>query len=233
VDALEHRLLPGKDLELPLDRFRGSEEVIAERQRPYVSYFAGQSDVIDLGCGRGEFLELLREAGVPARGVDLDSGLLSACSARGLDVERAEAVSYLSGCLPDTLGGIFAAQLIEHLPLGDVARLIALASTRLRPGGVLLLETVNPLCFSGLAGFWLDPSHLRPIHPELLRWIAEREQLAGVEIIPAVPADDRLAIPPLAEVADSNLDQFNAGIDRVNETLFGAQAYALLARRAQ
>jgi O-antigen chain-terminating methyltransferase len=111
--------------------------------------------------------------------------------------------------------------------------MVALASTRLRPGGVLVLETVNPLCFTSLSSFWLDPTHVRPLHPALLLWLAEREGLGGLEIVEATRADPALTIPALDGIRHGNLEQFNEGIERVNETLFGAQDYALVARRPE
>ena len=97
------------------DRFRGSEEQIRERLKDYVAYFAGQSDVLDVGCGRGEFLELLREKGVRARGLDLNPEMVEVCRARGLDVTNADARGYLSSVADDSLGGLIAVQVIEHL----------------------------------------------------------------------------------------------------------------------
>jgi SAM-dependent methyltransferase len=234
VEALDQRAEPSISLELPLDRFRGDREVIKERQRMYIDFFAGQQNVVDLGCGRGEFLELLREAGIAARGVDLDRELVAACAARKLSAERGDALSYLAGVLPGSLGGVFAAQLIEHLPVGEVARLVALASTRLRPGGTLVLETVNPLCFSSLARFWLDPTHVRPLYPELMQWLAEREGFVEVEIFRSAPVDSSIPVPPLEGVKDAgDLAEFNAGIARLNWEMYGPQDFALIARRPQ
>jgi SAM-dependent methyltransferase len=233
LEALEHRSHTPEQIELPLERFRGSESVIRERQRVYVPLFAGQSEVVDLGCGRGEFLDLLREAGIPASGVEYDAELVARCRAEGLDVVQDDALSFLARSQPESLGGIFAAQLIEHLAVGDVARLLALASTRLRPGAAIVLETVNPLNFTSLADFWLDPTHQRPLHPELMRWLAERQGFVDVRITTSIRDADR-AVPPLRLAADQalNLEEFNAGITRINDALFGDFAYALVAQRA-
>jgi SAM-dependent methyltransferase len=174
--------LTGSRLRAPLDSVRGVEQFVREQQRGYVPHFRDHAEVLDLGCGRGEFLELLRDAGIGARGVDHDPELVSRCLARELQVEQADCIAHLADSAPESLGGIFSARLLEQLDPVDVARLIALAGTRLRPGGVLVLETTDPRQLIGLARFWLDPAHVRPVHPELLRWLAEREGFVDVAI---------------------------------------------------
>jgi SAM-dependent methyltransferase len=231
LHELEHQILP-PPVKLPLDRFRGSEAEVRVRQSQYVSVFAGQRDVIDLGCGRGEFLDLLRDAGIEARGVDIDAELVRRCRDRDLAVDQADALSFLADSTPASFGGIFAAQLIEHLPTIDVARLIALAGTRLRGGGVLVLETVNPQCLTGLTSFWIDPTHRQPVHPELLCWLFEQHGFARPRVVTSVPSDASLAVPPLRYTpGDADIEAFNAGIQRVNQALFGGQAYAVVAHR--
>jgi cyclopropane fatty-acyl-phospholipid synthase-like methyltransferase len=123
--------------------------------------------VLDVGCGRGEFLELLGAEGVPARGVDIDAGMVQACRERGLsEVVQAEANDYLEGLEAGELGAIFSAQVLEHMPYGAWRRFLTLALEKLRPGGVLLFETVNPHRVASLKTFWVDPSHCHPIFPE-------------------------------------------------------------------
>jgi SAM-dependent methyltransferase len=135
------------------DVFRLSEDVIRERQRPYLSMLGGRRPVLDAGCGRGEFLELLRDAGVPARGVDLDPGMVSRARTKGVDVEQ---------------GDVVAAQVVEHLPYTELLAFLRLAYRKLQPSGLLIAETVNPHAPGTLKGFWTDPTHQHPIFPEVL-----------------------------------------------------------------
>ena len=128
------------------ERFRGTSEEIRERQRRYVPRFEGLSDVVDVGCGRGEFLELLREAGVSAVGVDSDEAMVGRCRELGLDAIQDDALHFLRGRPEESHGGIFAGHLVEHLERGEVVELVRLAFSRLRPGGALVIETVNPMC---------------------------------------------------------------------------------------
>jgi O-antigen chain-terminating methyltransferase len=167
------------------DRYRGSHELIKQRLHAYDPftlplaqlYPGGQ--VLDLGCGRGEWLELMSEAGFAARGVDLDEGMLEASRARGLDVELAEALETLRA-LPDaTMALVSAFHLVEHLPFDQVQQVIREARRVLLPGGLLILETPNPEnLIIGTTNFYLDPSHLRPLPPMLLAFTVEYQGFA-------------------------------------------------------
>jgi 2-polyprenyl-3-methyl-5-hydroxy-6-metoxy-1,4-benzoquinol methylase len=155
-------------------KYRGAPELIKERQAIYVPYFEGRRAVLDIGCGRGEFVELLREKGIEARGIDLDADAVAYCQERGLPVTEAEATAYLRGLKDGALDGIFMAQVAEHLTPATLQTLLSLAFAKLAPGGVLVAETINPLCIYALVNHYLiDPSHVRPLHPELLKFMVE------------------------------------------------------------
>ncbi|MGD0274117.1 MAG: methionine biosynthesis protein MetW [Gaiellaceae bacterium] len=149
------------------DTFRGAEDLIRERQRPYLDLLGGRSPVLDIGCGRGEFLELLAEAGIEARGIDTDSDMVARCREKGLVVEQADAVSYLEAQPDSSLGVVFSAQVIEHLPYEELVRYFQLAERKLVPGGLLVAETVNPHSIQAFKAFWVDLTHRLPIFPEV------------------------------------------------------------------
>jgi O-antigen chain-terminating methyltransferase len=214
------------------ERFRGSEEEIKERQRIYVSYFEGRDNVVDVGCGRGEFLELMRESGIGARGVDLDLDMILLCRDKGLDVRADDAFTYLGALPDDSLGGIFAAQVIEHLHPLRVIELVKLCHRKLRPGGVLILETPNPKCLMVFADtFYKDPSHIQPAHPDTMQFLFEALSFHQVELRFLGPVDPFMRIP-LLEAPGADFGRFNEGIDRLNTLLFGFQEYAVIGRKS-
>jgi SAM-dependent methyltransferase len=215
-------------------RMRGPTADVRRRQERYVEEFRGGGTVLDVGCGRGEFLSLLEAAGIASQGIDLDSEMVAFCKGEGLEAEEAEAVSYLEGVADRSLGGIFAAQVVEHLPPQAIVRLLELAATKLAPGGVLVLETVNPLSFVALRHYFADLTHRQPLVPETLELLARQAGFAHVEIrfLNEPPAEERLVPvdgPPdwLPERTRQALDR---NVARLNEVVFGPQDYALVAR---
>ena len=155
-------------------RMRGSTESVRERQRPYVEDFREAAPVLDLGCGRGEFLGLAAGGGLDARGVDLDADMVAFARGEGLDVEHTGAVEYLEGIEDASLGGIFAAQVVEHLPPPALVRLLELAAAKLRSGGLLVAETINPLSPLALRNYFADLTHAQPLVPETLELLARQ-----------------------------------------------------------
>jgi SAM-dependent methyltransferase len=161
------------------DQHRGSRDVIKARLRAYEPFLLPLRTVLnapptalDLGCGRGEWLELLTEHGFDAQGVDLDEGMLAACRERGLRVQTQDALSGLRAQPDASLALVSAFHLIEHIPFDDVQVLITEALRALRPGGLLIMETPNPEnLVVATSGFYMDPSHLRPIPPMLLEFV--------------------------------------------------------------
>ena len=150
------------------DLFRGSDEFIAERQRIYLPFFQGMERVVDLGCGRGEFLRLLHQQGVPAQGVEVDPALVARLRAEGFDMVEADAIAYLRDQPEQSLDGIFLAQVIEHLTTEQLVELLTVGRSRLRPRGVLIAETVNPESYEAMKTFYVDLTHQRPIFPQVL-----------------------------------------------------------------
>jgi SAM-dependent methyltransferase len=195
-------------------RMRASTDEIRRRQRPYVDDFRDAAPVLDAGCGRGEFLGLLREAGIEARGVDADADMVAFARGEGLDVEQNDVIAHLDGLDDGALGGVFAAQLVEHLPPAVLLRFLELAHAKLRPGGVLVAETINPLSPLALRNYFADLTHAQPLVPETLALLARHAGFADVET-------RFLNAPDPVE-----------GIDpRLNEILFAPLDYAIVARR--
>jgi SAM-dependent methyltransferase len=203
-------------------RMRGSRESIRERQRPYVDDFRDAAPVLDVGCGRGEFLVLLREAGIEARGVDLDADMVAYARGEGLEVEQADAVRYLQSVEDGALGGVFAAQLVEHLPAPALVQLLEVAAAKLRRGGLLVAETINPLSPLALRNYYADLTHAQPLVPETLELLARQAGFGTVELRFLNAPEERLVEPPDPVLAGN--------VTRLNELLFGPLDYAIVAR---
>jgi O-antigen chain-terminating methyltransferase len=218
------------------NEFRGSQEIIRARLESYLPYFADASDVLDVGCGRGEFLDLLAARGVSGRGLDLNHEMVEVCRARGLEVAESDAVSHLAGLPDGSLGGLFAAQVVEHLEPGYLLRLLDLAFHKLRPGAPIVLETLNPACWTAFFdSFIRDITHVWPLHPETLRYLvlASGFSAARIEYRSPVPREDRLqpvASAPGAPEADF-ADTFNANVDKLNARMFTFLDYAIVGSR--
>jgi len=214
-------------------RMRGSTELIRERQSVYLDDFRTAAPVLDIGCGRGEFLTLLREAGVEARGIDVDAEMVTHCREQGLEVEQADALSHLASLEDDSLGGIFCAHVLEHLSPPALFRLLELAVAKLRSGGVFAAETPNPLSLVALANFTADLSHDRPLHPATLSFLARQAGFRNVELrFLSEPSEaERLKLVPLPDGRDlaRAKDALDANVNRLNDVVFGPQDYAVLA----
>jgi O-antigen chain-terminating methyltransferase len=216
------------------NRFRGSREEIRARQERDVAVFEGLAPVVDLGCGRGEFLQALRARGLEARGVESNPNVARECREKGLDVVSGDLVAFLRDQGPGSLGGVFAAQVVEHLEPAVLQSLLAEAHRSLRPGGVLLLETVNAAsAFAFLEVFIRDLTHERPLHPDTLRFLAAAAGFsdARIELRQPVPADVRLHLVPGGGLPPRVLQALNENVERLNALLFAPVDYALIARR--
>ena len=221
------------------DRFRGSQPEVRHRQAIYVDDFRGASDVLDVGCGRGEFLELLREAGITARGIDLNRAMVEVCRARGLAAEEHDALAYLESLPDGSLGGLFAAQVVEHLTAGYLLRFLDTAYLKLRPGARLVIETINPTCWTAFFDSYIrDLTHVHPVHPDTLRYMmsASGFQPAEIRYTSPYPESQKLQLTSLPEHADADLhrivDVYNASIARLNSLMFSYLDYAAISVRA-
>lgn len=169
------------------DRFRGSEALIRERQAAYLELLGERGPVADLGCGRGEMLDVLNGAGIEAFGVDGDPRQVERGRARSLRIEQADLRDWLAARPENSLGAITLLQVFEHLDLRDQILVLESALRALRPGGVLLIETVNPHCPEALEWFYIDPTHRRPVYPELAQFLMEKAGFTGIELRFQIP----------------------------------------------
>jgi 2-polyprenyl-3-methyl-5-hydroxy-6-metoxy-1,4-benzoquinol methylase len=201
------------------EKFRGSEASVKERQQMYAARFRGATNVLDIGCGRGEMLEVLREAEIQAHGIDLNDDSIAICRDKGLTAEKADLFTYLASLPDSSLGGVVCCQVVEHLPAERLPELVRLAHSKLRAGTMLAIETPNPECLAIFAThFYLDPTHRHPIPPALLSFYLEEAGFGRVEVERLYPAIDNM--PSLAELPDGFRKDF-----------FGSLDYAIFAAR--
>jgi 2-polyprenyl-3-methyl-5-hydroxy-6-metoxy-1,4-benzoquinol methylase len=208
------------------DEFRGSRQEIKQRLSVYLPKLAAAGigseslPILDVGCGRGEWLELLREHQLHAVGIDLNRVVLAMCQERGLPVERAEAVEHLRSLPEASLGAVTAFHLIEHLALPQLLDLLDAARRALKPGGVAIFETPNPNnILVSSRNFYLDPSHRHPIPTMLGRFLAAAQGFERVEILELHPwpVEQRVDTSRAGDVAA-----------RFNECFYGPQDYAVI-----
>ena len=220
------------------DAFRGSENAIRDRLTSYLPKFEGRTDVLDIGCGRGEFLDLLRDRGIRARGLDLNHEMVEACRARGHDVAEDDALTYLES-LPDaSLGGLFAAQVVEHLAPSYLGRVLDAARLKLRPGSVMVLETINPACWLAFFESYIrDLTHVRPLHPETLQYVVRASGFHDVTIEYTSPVAESARLQTMPRPADAGgtaladaIETFNENFLKLNARLFTFMDYAVVAR---
>jgi len=164
-------------------RLRGSTHDVRDRQRPYVERLRDHAPVLDLGCGRGELLALLREAGIEARGADANADMVAFARAEGLEVEQATAHDALAAREDASLGAVTAIQLLEHLPPPDLVALLDLAHAKLRPGGLLVVETIDPSTPAALRNYFADLTHAQPLVPETLELLVRGAGFRETETI--------------------------------------------------
>jgi O-antigen chain-terminating methyltransferase len=222
------------------DEFRGSEESIQTRLREYLPLFAGAANVVDLGCGRGEFLQLLEGEGIPARGVDRNHEMIAAARAHGLDAVQGDALAFLDASPAESLGGVIATQVIEHLEPAYLLRLLRAVHRSLKPGSPIVIETINPACWLAFFSSYLrDLTHVRPVHPETLQYLLrangfERVSLRFSAPVPEqvrmkaveLPADVITSTQPSAQALVEAARVLNGNAAILNNLLFTYQDYA-------
>ncbi len=205
------------------DELRGTREEIETRLRIYLPYLQGASSVLDVGCGRGEWLDLLRREGIAARGVDWNRFMVEECRRHGLQVEEADALAYLSRVPNASLGAVTVFHMVEHVPFRKLIQLLDDVTRVLEPGGVAIFETPNPNnLLVGSRNFYYDPTHRNPIPSETLRFLVESRGLCQVEVLPLNPCDPCNLVPN---------ENGSLVVERFNEYFYGPQDYAVIGRK--
>ncbi|HLG86467.1 MAG TPA: methyltransferase domain-containing protein [Alphaproteobacteria bacterium] len=206
------------------DRFRGTRADIKSRQRIYVEDARRAADgavdqpLVDLGCGRGEWLELLRDEGLPGLGVDMNDTMIEKCREVGLEVVQSEALDFLRARPPASVSAITGFHIIEHMPFAAMIALVDEALRALRPGGLLLFETPNPEnILVSTHNFYMDPTHLRPLPSILVSALLEARGFVRVEVRDLHPH------PNAANWYDPEV------LNDFNRRFYGPQDYAVLA----
>jgi SAM-dependent methyltransferase len=210
-----------------MDTFRGERAEILGRAAAYLPLLAEAGPVLDLGCGRGELLEVLRDAGVEARGVDNDPAMVAACRTLGLAATEGDALETLRGQKRGRLGGVTALHVFEHLPAAAWMSIVEAATSALRSGGLLLVESPNPDSLRVGAGlFWVDPTHRMPVHPQAVAFVM---RALGLEVV-----ETRLVhpFPPEQALADaSQAEPVRELAGKLDAWLSGPRDFMVLGRK--
>lgn len=212
VTSAEPVATPSLDYSRFAERFRGSEDEIRKGIGFYRPFFEGRDRVLDIGCGRGEFLEVMRDAGVHALGIDLSDESIARCREKGLNAQVADLFTYLASQHDGEFDGILSSQVVEHLPAARIPEMIRLCASKLRSGGILALETPNPECLAIFATyFYLDPTHTRPMPHQYLQFCMEEAGMTGFEVHQLSPAIETM--PELASLPADFRERFFGGLD--------------------
>ncbi len=218
------------------NRFRGSEEQIAERLSIYKDYFQGcEKSVLEIGPGRGELLTIFKEAGIPSYGVDIDEAMVEAATEKGLDSRIGNALEHLPGVVDGSLGGVIAVQVVEHLTAGQLRQLFELCSRKVTPGGRIIFETINPKSLVALSSnYFRDPTHVWPQHPDTLEYAMSLAGIKNIEVRYLSPISEEAMLRPLPVEEHLTpqwaftIKRFNDNIDQLNNLLYGYQDFCII-----
>jgi len=204
------------------EAFRGSERIIAERQQQYIhivqrAYENCRAPLLDIGAGRGEFLSLCRDAGIEACGIDMNSAMVEHCKGIGLSVVHGEGLSYLRTLPDESLSAVTGFQVIEHLSSNQLLELIRTSFDKLKQGGVVVFETINPDCIDAFKNFFVDMTHTRPVYSSVLKFMFELVGFKDIEVILTSPFDNEMKLVG----NDRNTEMLNS-------YLFGYRDYAIV-----
>jgi O-antigen chain-terminating methyltransferase len=209
------------------NRFRGSEDAVKTQLEEYLPFFKKGKKVVDLGCGRGEFLDLMKSKWIDAEGIDINEQMVSICKDKGLTCRKGDILEQLTGYENSSLGGVFSSQVIEHLLPSYLLRLLEVAFIKLESSAPIVLETINPSSVFALVQIYhLDISHKQPIHPLALKYLLESSGFEDVQIQHSAPLDEEMlkTLPG----ADEHTALLNQNIDSLNKLLYAPPNYAAI-----
>lgn len=212
------------------NHFRGSIESIKKSQEAYLRFFRDKKRVLDIGCGRGEFLSLMQDNGIPAEGVDIYEPYTEYCNMKGLKASCGDGAAFLAGT--EGVDGIFVGQVVEHLKPHQIIQLCNTAYERLQEGGCIVIETPNPTSLSIYTNaFYIDPSHIKPVHPLTMQYYLEKAGFKDIEMIYTENSRPPFEIPALKCESGENTEEFNRAMKKVSDMIFGSQDYAVVATK--
>ncbi len=199
------RGIPGVNYVEFENKYRGEENVVKEKQSAFLSFFEKCTNVLDIGCGRGEFLEIMQEKGIHATGIDIDEGMVNRCKEKGLDVTEVDALEFLDTLNEKEVDGVFCSQVVEHFSYREIQWMLYTLSKKLRKEAVVLFETVNSRCLPALQMFYLDMTHVQPVDFEALLYSAENCEFRHSSVVLSSPVDEKL--DPITQNLDY-IDQY-------------------------
>ena len=214
------------------NHFRGIRQNIKDSQRDYLKYFKDKKNVLDLGCGRGEFLELLKESNINAIGVDLYKDFVDYCNFKNLKAINDDIIRYLEDLNDESIDGIMCSQVVEHLTTDQILSLCNLTYKKLQSNSYIIIETPNPTSLSIYTNwFYVDPSHIKPIHPKTLEYFLKKTGFNDIQVIYTEQSKVGYRLPLLDSQNINNISDFNDGINLLSDIIFGSQDYAIIARK--
>ncbi|VAX19179.1 hypothetical protein MNBD_NITROSPINAE03-456, partial [hydrothermal vent metagenome] len=214
---------------------RGTREEIKQKAIYYAQLLKGKKNVVDIGCGRGELLELFSANKTDAIGIDINDEMIEECKSRGLKAIAGSAIEYLENQPDGSLGGVTAIQVIEHLPTDSITTFFSLVFDKLEPGGIVAAETINPTALATFCGaFYLDMTHQKPIHPLALKFMLERIGYSEVHIAYRNPFPEDIRLIPfgydetIEGMGADFIIEYNRNIEKLNNVLFTHSDYAVI-----
>ncbi len=211
--------------------YRGSRKIVKEKQREYLKHFKDKECILDIGCGRGEFLELLIEEGkLNVLGIDINLDMINYCKDNELPVELIDANTYLEQIEDNSLDGVFMAQVVEHLEPSEIINIVQLVYKKLKQSGVFIVETINPQCLSVFAeSFYLDITHKNPIHPFTMDFIIKTQGFEHTDITYLSQHPEKIAQIESQNI--ENIDEVNDSFKKLSQLIYGKQDYAVVAKK--
>lgn len=217
------------------NRFRGGEDEIRIRQQMYANLFKTvPGKVVEIAAGRGELQNIFKKSGIDSYGIDIDSGMVDMAKASGADVRLEDGFKHLEN-LPDaSIGGVIALQFVEHLTHDQLQKFIRLCAKKVKKGGKIIYETINPKSLLALSSnYFRDLTHKWPLHPDTLSYVMDMSGIKTVEVkyLARVAENSMLApLPPLLESSrlSSTVAILNENINQLNELLYGYQDYCVI-----